>query len=141
MRAARTAVIATAAVLALGAIGCGSDDAATPEVPGDPVSVPIPSNPDSLSTADQPADGSADAGADATATATPDAGTTPPSDQSGAAPAAGTDSATTDGTTADGGGGTSAPAQDDSPTADSPPPAGSDAQKFEDFCAQNPGAC
>jgi hypothetical protein len=139
VRAARTAVIATAAVLALAAIGCGSDDAATPEVPGDPVSVPIPSNPESLSTSDQPAGG--DAGADATATPTPDAGATAPSDGTGAAPAAGTDTAAGDGTTADDGGGATAPAEDDSPAADAPPPAGSDAEKFEDFCAQNPGAC
>ena len=35
---------------------------------------------------------------------------------------------------------TQAPAQD-SPEQDSPPPAGSGAEKFEEFCQQNAGAC
>jgi hypothetical protein len=38
-------------------------------------------------------------------------------------------------------GGATAPAQEDSATNDTAPPAGSEAQQFEDFCAQNPGAC
>jgi hypothetical protein len=29
----------------------------------------------------------------------------------------------------------------DSPTNDTPPPAGSEAEQFENFCAENPGAC
>ena len=29
----------------------------------------------------------------------------------------------------------------DSPENDTPPPAGSEAEQFEDFCAENPGAC
>jgi hypothetical protein len=29
----------------------------------------------------------------------------------------------------------------DSPSNDTQPPDGSNAQQFEDFCAQNPGAC
>ena len=33
------------------------------------------------------------------------------------------------------------PAGTDSATTDQPPPAGCDAQQFEDFCAENPGAC
>jgi len=119
-----------AAVLALGASGCGGDATVTPEVPGDPVSVPIPSNPDSLG--DSSGASADDTGADATPTPTPDAGTAAPEDQSGAAPAAGTD--TTAGT---------APVvpPEDGPQTDTAPPAGSDAEEFEDFCAQNPGAC
>jgi len=35
---------------------------------------------------------------------------------------------------------TPAPAPD-SPTNDTPPPAGSEAEQFENFCAENPGAC
>ena len=38
-------------------------------------------------------------------------------------------------------GGATAPGSQDTANSDSPPPAGSDAQQFEDFCAQNPGAC
>ena len=38
-------------------------------------------------------------------------------------------------------GGTEAPSTDDSATTDQAPPAGSDAEQFEDFCAENPGAC
>jgi hypothetical protein len=37
-------------------------------------------------------------------------------------------------------GGTQAPPADTEHN-DTPPPAGSPAQRFEDFCAQNPGAC
>ena len=38
-------------------------------------------------------------------------------------------------------GGAEAPSTDDSATTDQAPPAGSDAEQFEDFCAENPGAC
>jgi hypothetical protein len=38
-----------------------------------------------------------------------------------------------------GGGGT--PAPQDSPQNDTPPPSGSPAERFEQFCAENPGAC
>ena len=137
MRAARsaTALLCTVA-LAAGIGGCGSDETEYQEVPGPPVGVSIPSE-------TVEAGGSADADATPTATPTPEPGsTTAPSDQSGAtdtAPSAstdtGTDAAGTDS------GGTTAPAQEDSAANDTAPPAGSDAQQFEDFCAQNPGAC
>jgi len=39
-----------------------------------------------------------------------------------------------------GSGGTPAPPQD-SPQNDTPPPSGSPAEKFEQFCQENPGAC
>ena len=40
------------------------------------------------------------------------------------------------------GGGTAAPETEaDGPTHDTAPPEGSEAEQFEDFCAQNPGAC
>jgi hypothetical protein len=42
----------------------------------------------------------------------------------------------------DGGAGAPAPeTTPDSPTNDTPPPAGSPAERFEDFCNENPGAC
>jgi hypothetical protein len=44
---------------------------------------------------------------------------------------------------ADTSGGTTAPAQPepDSPENDTPPPPGSPAERFEEFCEANPGAC
>ena len=77
-----------------------------------------------------------------TATAEPGS-TTAPDDQSGstgAAPSTSTDTGAT-GTTGTDSGGATAPAEDDSASNDTAPPAGSDAEQFEDFCAQNPGAC
>ena len=34
-----------------------------------------------------------------------------------------------------------APVTPDSPDNDTPPPAGSEAEQFENFCSENPGAC
>jgi hypothetical protein len=36
---------------------------------------------------------------------------------------------------------TPTPVTPDSPDNDTPPPAGSEAEQFEDFCSENPGAC
>jgi hypothetical protein len=47
-------------------------------------------------------------------------------------------------TTPDPDGGTPAPVPEppaDSPESDTPPPADSPAERFEDFCDENPGAC
>jgi hypothetical protein len=143
MRAARTAtaLLFTIALAAFGA-GCGGSELDYEEVPGAPVGVTIP---DSGSLSNSAA---SDTGAGATPTPTATAepgGTTAPSDQSGAtgtAPSASTDSGTAaTGTTGTDSGGATAPAEEDSATNDTAPPAGSDAQQFEDFCAQNPGAC
>ena len=142
MRAARsaTALLCTVA-FAAGVAGCGGSELDYEEVPGPPVEVAIPS-------ATVEAGGSADAKATPTPTATPEAGgTTAPSDQSGATgttPSTGTGTASTGtgtGTTGTDSGGATAPAQEDSAANDTAPPAGSEAQQFEDFCAQNPGAC
>ena len=142
MRAARsaTALLCTVA-LAAGVVGCGGSELDYEEVPGPPVEVSIPSE-----TVEAGASGDADADATPTPTATAEPGsTTAPSDQSGAtgtAPSAdtGTDPASS-GTSDPDSGGATAPAQEDSATNDTAPPAGSEAQQFEDFCAQNPGAC
>ena len=151
MRAARTATfLLIAAVLALGAAGCGGSEVSYEEVPGAPAGVPIPSDTSSLDgggAAD--ADADADAGPDATPTADPETGVAPPEDQSGDTgtnTAAGTDTGTapatggTDAAPTDSGG-TTAPAEPDGPANDAAPPEGSEAQQFEDFCAENPGAC
>ena len=142
VRAARTATALLCTVaLAAGAAGCGGSEIDYQEVPGPPADVAIPS---------ESVEGGG-AGDDASATPTPTAtaepgGTTAPSDQSGAAgtaPSASTDTGATDtsGTAGTDSGGATAPAQEDSAANDTAPPAGSDAQQFEDFCAQNPGAC
>jgi hypothetical protein len=142
MRAARsaTALLCTVA-FAAGVAGCGGSELDYEEVPGPPVEVSIPSE-----TVESGGSAKADATPTPTATAEPGS-TTAPSDQSGdtgAAPSTGTGTASTGttgaGTDADSGGAT-APAEEDSATNDTAPPAGSEAQQFEDFCAQNPGAC
>jgi hypothetical protein len=134
VRGRRLTAFLAAGLLALAA-GCGSDDSLAPEVPGPPADVVLPE-----STVAPAADEDADADAEATPEATDedapaDEGTTAPeetapSDDTGAA-APETD-----------GGGTAAPETEaDSPTNDTPPPEDSEAEQFEDFCAQNPGAC
>ncbi len=136
MRAARTATtLLLTAALAAGAVGCGGSEVDYQEVPGPPVEVTIPSE-----SVDSAAGGDATPTPTPTATAEPGA-TTAPSDQSGSTtePSAGTGTST-DAAGTDSGGAT-APAQEDSASNDTAPPAGSEAQQFEDFCAQNPGAC
>jgi hypothetical protein len=139
MRAARpaTALLCTVAFVA-GVAGCGGSELDYQEVPGPPTEVSVPSE-----TVEAGAGGDADATPTPTATAEPGS-TTAPSDQSGAtgtAPSTGTGTASADPTGTDDSGGAPAPAEEDSATNDTAPPAGSEAQQFEDFCAQNPGAC
>ena len=140
MRAARTATALLCTVaLAAFATGCGGSELDYEEVPGPPVEVSIPSE-----TVESGGSAGADATPTPTATAEPGS-TTAPSDQSGdtgAAPSTGTGTASagTDTSGTDSGGAT-APAEEDSAANDTAPPAGSEAQQFEDFCAQNPGAC
>ena len=142
MRAARsaTALLCTVALAAFAA-GCGGSELDYEEVPGPPVEVSIPSE------TVESGGASADADATPTPTPTPEPGsTTAPDDQSGStgtAPSTGTGTASTGTDTAgtDDSGGAPAPAEEDSATNDTAPPAGSEAQQFEDFCAQNPGAC
>ena len=99
-----------------------------------------PTSADALGTATATPSGSATP--TPTPTATAESGTTAPSRpvRPTRRPRAGTDTGTDDAAGTDSGG-TTAPAQEDSPAEDTPPPAGSDAEQFEDFCAQNPGAC
>ena len=147
MRAARTATSLLCTVaLAVGAAGCGGSEVDYQEVPGPPADVTIPSDTSSLG--DSSASGRRDATPRRRRPPRPSPAARPPrSDQSGStgtAPSTGTGTGTT-GATGDArgtdSGGASAPAQEDSASNDTAPPAGSDAQQFEDFCAQNPGAC
>src|SRR3954452_20792176 len=122
MRLVRLA--APAILLALTVAACGGSQVTVEDVPGAPVELSVPGKADAL--APTP---TATASAPATATTTATSGTaTTAQPQATATPAPAT-----------GGGGAAAP--DDSANTDQPPPAGSDAQQFEEFCAQNPGAC
>jgi hypothetical protein len=127
----RVRLAAPFVVLMLIVAGCGGANVEVQEVPGDPVSLSVPGNTAALAP-------QATATATGTATPTPTTDTTSgattgqaPTDQSSASTGTGT-----------AGGGTAAPSDGtDSATNDQPPPAGAPAQDFEEFCAQNPGAC
>ncbi len=112
------------------AAGCGGDDELAPQVPGPPAAVTVPDAGVSPSgDAAEEDSSSTDDSADPDATETPTAEPEGTGDTGAAEP--------------DASGGTAAPAepQADGPTNDTAPPEGSNAQQFEDFCAQNPGAC
>ena len=117
--------------------GCGGQQVVVNNVPGGPVDLKVPGN----------GQGFAAAKATATPSATPSE--TPADDQAQTSetPAAGTTSETAPptGTQTDpnSGGAAEAPATDDSGgggTGEAPDP-GAGKQEFEDYCAQNPGAC
>lgn len=139
------ALLATGLV-ALGVSGCGGDDPLAPQAPGPPADVQIPRSSEapgsgSGSGSDNSQDGgsSSDSGTSSSDSSGSDSGTT--GDSGAATPSA--DATAPEATAApDQGGGAAAPdATPDGPTNDTQPPAGSEPQQFEDFCAQNPGAC
>jgi hypothetical protein len=118
--------------LALAAAGCGGNQITVQEAPGGPAQLEVPGDGAALNPAATPTPTPT---VDAAATPTPEAGASSTdqgaTEEQPAEPAPeGTD-----------GGGTEAPAGDDSAATDQPPPAGSGAEQFEDFCTQNPGAC
>ena len=124
-------------VLASLVAGCGGAQVTVEEVPGAPAELTVPGNAVGLAPA---------ATVDAEATPTP--AETPGADDSASSttpedPASGSGDATTQPTTPEGteGGGAAAPGTEDGAGTDQAPPPGSDAEQFEDFCAQNPGAC
>ena len=130
MRSASPRLVAVPIIaLSLILAACGGNTVTVQEVPGDPVSLSVPGSADALAPAATPTPTPT-----ATATETPAAGTA----QATPTPDAGTTQTTPETDTGDG---TEAPAGEDSATTDQPPPAGSDAEQFEDFCAENPGAC
>ena len=101
-------------------------------VPGDPVDMSVPGTGEALAP-------EATATPTPTPTETPEAGTAQATPTPDANSGAGDDAdRTRRRTRAEG---PRRPASPDSATNDQPPPAGSDAQQFEDFCAENPGAC
>lgn len=99
-------------LFALGIAGCGGDD-------DDESATTIPTVPLSV-----PGDGTSTLGdeTDTTADTVPDTATPVPAPAPTPAP-------------------TPTPVTPDSPDNDTPPPAGSEAEQFEDFCTENPGAC
>jgi hypothetical protein len=133
-RSTRTSLMALlVAVLAFAATGCGGSEVASEEVPGPPAALTVPSDTDLGGS--KAADNAA-SGANGNGTSSADSG----SADSGAA----TDPTATPTPSADTSGGTAAPeatAAPDTATNDTPPAAGSPPQQFEDFCAQNAGAC
>ena len=98
-------------LFALGAVGCGDDD--------DEGVTTIPTVPLSVpgdeTTADDETDTTVDTVPDVAPTPTPTPAPAPTP--------------------------TPAPVTPDSPENDTPPPPGSEAEQFENFCAENPGAC
>ncbi len=123
--------VALLIALGLGISGCGGSQVEYQEVPGDPAEITLPDR------TPAPSDQSADEKAAAEETPTP----TPTPTETPAAEGA------TGATTAEGAADqTAAPeetpaATEDSAATDEPPAPGSDAQRFEDFCEQNAGAC
>jgi hypothetical protein len=127
MRARRGLLIVPALLLALVLAGCGGGTVARDEVPGGPVTLSVPSDRTAGAAAATPTPSGS-----ATPTPTPSATATPGTGTGTQATATATPASSATGTT---------PSQTDSPSNDTAPPAGSDAQQFEDFCAQNEGAC
>ena len=133
MRGRRITALLTTALLAVAAAGCGSDDSLAPQVPGPPAEVKVPQAAQAPGDAAAAQNGAADDNTSTDSTTDTDSSDSASGDATATpTPAAGTDDS----------GGTAAPdATADGPTNDTPPPDGSNAQQFEDFCAQNPGAC
>jgi hypothetical protein len=132
MRLAPPRLAVPVLALTFAVAGCGGSQVTVKEVPGsDPPALTVPGSGAALAP-------EATASATPTATETPDASAAQATATPDAATGDGTAQSAPEGTT---GGGTAAPDGQDSATTDQPPPAGSDAQQFEDFCAENPGAC
>ncbi len=132
MRLAQKRLIAaTFIALTFVVAACGGSTVAYKPAPGEPVDLSVPGSGDALAPEATPTP-------TPTATDTPDASTSQATPTPDANAGAGTTETTPQ---TDDGGGAAAPDTGDSATNDQPPPAGSDAQQFEDFCAENPGAC
>ena len=140
-RPALSAVLALVAglLLSVGVTACGGEKITADEVTAPPPELTIPESADPTP--------SATGTADADATPTPDGSTDDSSGSGSGDSVSGTATATpapswTGGTAAPQATATpTAAPQQDSSSSDTAPPAGSGAQKFEQFCEQNPGAC
>jgi hypothetical protein len=128
----RPLLTALMVVLALALGGCGGDQVEYQEVPGAPAEITLPeAQPaDPAATEDEAAaeDGAAEGEEptpEPTPAATPEAG-------------AGTSGTTQEPSTSQA---EAPPTAEDGPDSDEPPVPGTDAERFEDFCEQNAGAC
>ena len=134
MRLAKPRLVAVPIiVLTFAVTACGSNTVTVQEVPGDPVELTVPGTAEALAPAATPTP-------TPTPTTTPEAGTAQATPTPAASPDNGGATQTTpqDNT----GGGAAAPDTGaGTGTPDATPAPGSDAQQFEDFCAENPGAC
>jgi hypothetical protein len=145
------AMLSAVGVFVLGAAGCGSDQTASDEVPGEPPSLSIPksgsddpladegsNNPSSRDRNQDEDTKSTDESTDSSA----DTGTTaePPAQQDSGGNT-GADTGDTTGQTGGATGGTPTQGGQEPQNNEQQAPEGSGAQKFEEFCDQNPGAC
>jgi hypothetical protein len=116
--------------LALTVAACGGSKVTVQEVPGGAVNLSVPGGGAALNPAATATPGAtASATPTATTTGATSTGTTSTSDQSAST------------TTGSANGGTQAPSTSSTGAATSTPAPGSPSQQYEDFCAQNPGAC
>jgi hypothetical protein len=116
--------------LALTVAACGGSKVTVQEVPGGAVDLGVPGGGAALNPAATATPGAtASATPTATTTGAASSGTTSTSDQSAST------------TTGSANGGTQAPSTSSTGAATSTPAPGSPSQQYEDFCAQNPGAC
>ena len=99
-------------LFALGIAGCGGDDDDDAATTVPTVPLSVPGGESTLG----------DETTDTTVDTTPDTATPAPAPTPTPTPAP-------------------APVTPDTPQNDTPPPSGSEAEQFEDFCADNPGAC
>jgi hypothetical protein len=124
------------AVLALTVAACGGGQVSADEVPGGPPALSVPSD-DTAGGGAQTASNSSDTSTSGTKDDTsnsPDSTSTPSSSGStGTTPSTGGSTAATPVPTAT--------PQPNTTSNNQAPPAGSDDQKFQDFCQQNAGAC
>ena len=136
---------AVAVALMLVFAGCGGETVEYEEVPGGPADITLPrgSGDADADPADADADADADESADDTETEDQAAGESEPEATPTPTPEPQTGATTGDSTqgTGDASAGTSTPAAEDGPDSDAPPAPGSDSERFEEFCAQNEGAC
>lgn len=127
--------VALLVALGLGISGCGGSQVEYQEVPGDPAEINLPDR--------TPAAAAGDAAEDAAAAENGAAEKTPTPAPTEAPAAEGATGATTE----EGADDQTAAAEEtpaateDSAATDEPPAPGSDAERFEDFCEQNAGAC
>lgn len=130
MRHARTRLAVPLILLVLA--GCGGEQVVVNNVPGGPVDLKVPGNGDGLSGRATPTPT-----AEASETPTGDAEATPTAAAGGATEAPTDTGAQTDPNT---GGAAEAPPTDNGTGTQAPDP-GAPKEEFEDYCAQNPGAC